>query len=525
MAVYPGFVDRGYRSLSLAAADDLLINLYPEILEGPGASKAVFYGAPGTQVFCVLPTTPVRGTCYLDGLCFALGGNKLYRISSTGIVTICAGGMLTSPPGTGVVFLPVNTPVSMQTDGKTVVMAINGYLWVYDINDDSLIKIDAITGAGLVSYSDGYYLVNVPGTNKFFISDLFNGLSWNPLDFAVKEGFPDNIIGQLFDHRELWLHGSRTTEVWWNTGNPNFPFERIQGPFPETGLGAAYSIAKIAETHVWLSENAEGGRMIWRAKGYTPERISDFAMEYAMSTYARVDDAVAFTYQELGHSFYVITFPSAVLPGGIFWDGPGLTWDQAGAIWDAPVTTSTIGATWVLDVGNGMWHQRDYLDPQFAIPQQIRGWNHMFAFGRHLVGDYQNGNIYDQSVAYFVDAYNSDPTTTTPIRRLRRAPHIVNERRWIKYPGMELHIQEGVVPQTGPGSTPQFQLRKSSDGGFTFGNYLVAAAGKVGRYRDRVIWRRLGEARDAVFEVSSDEPILHAWVNAYLTPDPVPSGR
>lgn len=518
---YPGFIGQAYRSQSISAAGDLLINLYPEILESQGASRAVYYGTPGTAYFCTLPTLPVRGITYLNGLCFAVGGRQLYQVRSDGSSTVCATGTVL-PAGT--------SPVSMQTDGqKWVVIAASGQLWVYAIVSDTLARINtgSVAGAGMVSYSDGYWIVNVPGTQNFNVSGLFDPTSWNALDFGVKEGAADLLQGQIADHRELWLFGSRSAEVWWNSGAANFPWERIQGPFIEAGLGAPLSLTRMDNTHFWLSEDERGGRMIWKANGYTPQRISTFAMEYAMNTYAAVSDAIAYSYQEMGHTFYVITFPSAILPkANVAWDQPGITWDQTGTLWDAGGATNTGGATWAFDASSNMWQQRDYLDPQFGISQQVRGWVHAYAFGRHLVGDYQNGNIYDQSVNYYVDAFNSvDSTRTNAIRRLRRAPHVLKEHRRIFYPGFELHIQQGVVPQSGAGSAPKFNLRKSGDGGFTWSSYQEASAGLAGQYKNRLIWRRLGNARDAVFEVSSDEPIQHAWINAYLSPDPQASDR
>lgn len=483
---YPNFVGEAYRSQSISAAGDLLFNLYPEVLESQGASSSVFYGTPGTSIYCTLPTFPVRGETSIIGdsitgsnteYCYAVAGNQLYLIRSDG--TFAALGAV--PAGTSI--------VSMETNGDQVVMAVNKQLWVYAGGTVQQIDQTIVPAAGQISYSDGYFIVNVPGTNQFFISGLFDATSWSALDFGAKSGFPDAVQGQIVDHRELWLFGTKRTEIFWNTGAANFPWERIQGPYIESGLAATFSLARMDNTHFWLSQDERGARMIWRANGYTPQRVSTFAIEYALSTYERVDDAVAYTYQELGHTFYVITFPTV------------------------KTGVNASSATWVFDASNNLWHQRDWLEPQFSLSQRVRGWVHTFAYGLHLVGDYQNGNIYIQSVNTYTD-------NGTRIRRLRRAPHLIKEHKRIFYPGFELHIQQGVVPQSGPGSQPTFNLRKSSDGGFTWSNYLSAQAGMVGQYRNRLLWRRLGQSRDTIFEVSSDEPIQHAWINAYLYPDP-----
>lgn len=505
--IYPGFIGDAYRAQSISAAGDLLINIYPESIENQ-TGKAVFYGTPGTVLFCQLPTFPVRGICNLPNVinenCYAVAGNSLYRLNGDGSFVLLAQGL---PGG--------SSPVSMQTNGAQVAMAVSGQLWVWTGNQLLAISAAVVQGAGTISYADGYFIVNVPGTAQFNISGLFDATSWSALDFADKTGFPDLVIGQIADHRELWIFGSRTAEVWWNSGNALFPYQRIQGPFLESGLGAAASLRKLDNSHFWLHQDERGGRMIWEANGYNPQRVSTFAIEYAMSTYDRVDDAIAYAYQENGHSFYVISFPSAKISGL-----PAKAWDR-NAIWDAPATVwdevyngPNLSATWVFDVAESKWHQRDYLDAQFGISQRVRGHVHAYAFGVHLVGDYANGNVYVQSVNYFTD-------NGTPIRRLRRAPHMLDEHKRIIYPGFELHIQQGTVPQSGPGSSPKFNLRVSRDGGMTFGPYREVTANLVGQYRQRLLWRNCGPARDAVFECSSDEPIQHAWINAYLSPDPV----
>lgn len=514
MAVYPGFIGEAYRSQSIAAAGDLLINLYPEVLESQGASSAVFYGSPGTELRYALPTKPVRGIVSLPGNgvdnCYAVAGDTLYRLNSDGTHRALGSGL---PGG--------SSPVSIKTNGPQVAIAAGGQLWVYTSAGLKQVDPSIVAGAGTVSYSDGYFIVNVPGTVTFNISGLFDATSWNALDFGGKGGFPDLVVGQIADHRELWLFGSRTTEVWWNSGNANFPWQRIQGPFVEAGLGAVFSLQKMDNTIFWLHEDERGGRMIWKANGYTPQRVSTFALEAAMASYARVDDAIAYVYQERGHTFYVITFPSAIVPGGALWDEPGLHWDQPGAQWDQKTTTK-LGATWALDAATGMWAQRDYLDPQFGLSQQVRGWVHAYAFGVHLVGDYENGNIYEQSANFYTDSYSPlDPAAVNRIRRLRRAPHLIEEHRQIFYPCLELHVQQGSVPQSGPGSVPVFNLRKSNDGGFAWSDYIEAQAGLAGQYARRLRWQPLSQSRDGVVEITSDEPIQHAWIGAYLLPDPV----
>ena len=63
---------------------------------------------------------------------------------------------------------------------------------------------------------------------------------------------------------------------------------------------------------------------------------------------------------------------------------------------------------------------------------------------------------------------------------------------------------------TGAAATgePQVELSFSNDGGASFGNPVLRSAGSLGNRYQRLVWRRLGRARDRVWRVrfSADAP-------------------
>jgi hypothetical protein len=113
---------------------------------------------------------------------------------------------------------------------------------------------------------------------------------------------------------------------------------------------------------------------------------------------------------------------------------------------------------------------------------------------------------------------NSSGPTATPyaIRRLRRAPHLSSEQMWQFFNLLKLDIQAGVGLVTGQGSDPQLMLKWSDDGGFTWSNEHWVSAGKIGQYRRRAIWRRMGRGRDRVYEVTMSDPVLWALLDAEI---------
>lgn len=82
---------------------------------------------------------------------------------------------------------------------------------------------DFPNGVTQSTYQDGFFIVAGDGSGKFYINETpNNGALWNGLDFASAEGSPDNTIAVISSHRELWLIGSASAEIWVNTGKRGF---------------------------------------------------------------------------------------------------------------------------------------------------------------------------------------------------------------------------------------------------------------------------------------------------------------
>jgi hypothetical protein len=126
-----------------------------------------------------------------------------------------------------------------------------------------------------------------------------------------------------------------------------------------------------------------------------------------------------------------------------------------------------------------------------------------------MVGDYANGKIYKLDK----DNYTDDGQQ---VRRLRRAPHLVADFQRQYFDELQIQFQPGLGLSTGQGDNPQAMLKWSDDGGSTWSNEHWVTIGAIGRYANRAIWRRLGWARDRVFEVSISDPVKAVIVSANL---------
>lgn len=429
------------------------VNLYLTKSEkGDSKSSLGMQGTPGLSLFCTVPSLNNRGSTVALNRGFTVFSNTLYELYGDG--SFVSRGTLNTSTGF----------VSMANNGKQVciVDGPNGY--IFDLTDGTFTQItdDYFLGANTVNFIDGYFMFNKPDSQIYYISALYDGTTGDPLDFASAEGSPDGLVGIATVHQQPWLFGTDSIEIAANTGDALFPFTRVSGAVIEYGCAAANSIATTANTVFWLGRDEYGAGVVWMAEGYQPRRVSTYAIEYAIQQYGDLSDAIAYTYQEDGHYFYVLNFTNA-------------------------------NTTWVYDIGMGEWHER----ASFSAGQynRARPQTHMFVFNKHLVGDYQNGNVYVQSLSNFTENGNI-------IRRMRTSQHLSQDLNYLHFSEFQIDMESGVGVQTGANQNtdPQVMLQWSDDGGHMYSNEHWRPMGKIGEYRTRVIWRRLGRSRDRVFK-------------------------
>jgi hypothetical protein len=426
--------------------------------------------------------------------------------------------------GAGITAQTIITALGTGT-GSTGTYTINNSQTVssetmYGLNWSVLPTTDgAFTGGTNVDTVDNYFVYNKPGTQQFGASGVLSPIS-SGLSFSSKDGAPDNLITLIVDHREIYLLGETSSEVWVDQGTSPFPFTRIPGTSTQHGIASAASVSRLGNSFAYLAKNNRGTAEIVQMNGYVPQRISNHAVENSLTGYT-ISDAVAWTYQLEGHEVYVISFPAIQL-------------------------------TWAFDVTTGMWHKWLYTN-NMGQYERCRGNCSAFFQGYVLAGDYANGRIYhlDKNV-YTDDGQN--------VRRLRRAPHLVNDFQRQYFDELQIQFQPGVgttgfsvvtndsnnnylgdVYVITPNATftvgpydiyilglqqnintetsttfPQAMLRWSNDGGSTWSNEHWANIGAMGKYQNRAIWRRLGMARDRIFEVSFSAPVKCVIVSANL---------
>lgn len=424
--------------------------------------------------------------------------------------------------GVGVTLGTIITALGTGTGGAgtytlSVASTVAVGVTMFGLNFSVLPSTDgAFSGANTVDIIDNYFVYNNPTTQQWGASDLLSPIS-PPTSYSLKDGAPDDLVALIVDHREVYLMGEISSEVWTDVGTVPFPFQRIPGTSTQHGIAAPFSLYRLGNSFAYVSRNNRGQAQIMQMQGYIPQRISTHAVENTLAN-QYVEDAVAWTYQLEGHEVYVVTFP-------------------------------TLNLTWAYDATTQMWHKWLYTATDSTYERHRGNCCAVFQ-GLVIIGDYENGKLYQLDRTNYTD----DGQT---IRRLRRAPHLVTEFQRQYFDELQIQFQPGVgttglsstlqvinlqspylITDTGtltigaletvylgevstinqftPTTYPQAMLRWSNDGGSTWSNEHWTGVGQLGKYRNRAIWRRLGTARDRIFEVSVTDPVNFVIISANL---------
>jgi hypothetical protein len=466
MTIKVPFATNSYQARSLPLSAQRLVNLFAEATPQDTGTQVVLYGTPGLTAFGSIGLGPIRGMAVMGTTLYAISGDHLYSVSSAGTGTDL--GKIAGRERTG-------EPVTLADNGTQLVMVnSDGKASVYDSDTATLSAIaDADFGrAGSVAYVDGYHLFSRKNSGQWYISDLLEATSYDALDFATAESYPDDLVRIYVDHREVWLFGTKSTEIWTNTGGADFPFSRVSGAIIERGCAAAGSVARMDNAVFWVGDDG----VVYRAEGYQPRRISTHAIEHAIEGYANLADGLAFTYAQEGHHFYCLTFPSA-------------------------------SVTWVYDASTNLWHERESRDDEGRSLGRWRVSAYANAYNQHVVGDYLTGALYTLDLDEATEA-------GVPIRHEAISSLLGALGQRMTMGRVEIEMETGVGLTTGQGMNPTAMLQFSDDGGRTWSNEKWASLGAIGGYRRRARWYRLGQFRERYLRLTITDPVRVAIIGA-----------
>lgn len=476
-----------YMAASLIASAQRCVNLYAEANPKDAPFPFTFYPTPGLTLLMNAPDGSSPGTGGGDppvgstlgelpvrGLRMASSGD-LYGVFGSDIYYI-------SPSWTPIFIGRIaakSTPVSMTDNGIELIIVDGSPLGWYSVNLASRaftwLSDPAFLGADSVDYTDTFLVFNQPGTRNFYTSLSNTVTPLDPTYIAAKTSRSDLLARVAVMHREIWLLGERTSECWFNAGAAQFPFQILNGIFLHHGCAAKYSVCQHDLQLFFLAQDAEGQAYVATIAGYAFKRISTHAIEEAIRQYDVQSDAIGMMYQQRGHVFYMLTFPTA-------------------------------DKTWVYDLTTDQWHERTWIDSD-GIEHRHRANCFVNAYGKTICGDFQNGKLYEVSLDNYTDFDG-------PIVRRKGFPHLTGSGWRFDYSAFIANIEPGSTPSD---VDPLVTLRWSDTRGISWNEGLLQSIGALGEYDTAPTWGGgLGIARDRVFELSWSLPSRIGLMGAFV---------
>lgn len=428
-----------------------LINAYAERADDNGKAAWPVWAMEGLRSFATLADGgAVRGMVLMSPYAYVVAGTSVYRVNQ-------GGGVLNigSFPGSAPVFMARNRKASTPQ----IIVVSEGLRYLIENDAIATIADTDLPNAIAADFLDGYFVAAIED-GRFFWSAIDDGTSWAALDFATAEAGPDGLQAVKARGSELILFGANSIEFWASTGAP---FARVPGALLKNlGLLCRYSVRDLNDIVFFIASDGT----VRRLNGYLPERVSNHDVERAIDGVDDKSTITALAYSIRGHQLYVISSP----------------------LW-----------TWALDATTGLWHER-----QSYGEARWRAEAFVDIDGVRVVGDFETGLLYeidpdthDEAGAHLIWTVRTPPVHAYPNR-------LIFDRLYLD-----------LIPGTGLNATddheedPQVMLRWSDDSK-TWSNQRTASTGRIGEFSKRVMFSRLGEAKEdgRRFEISMSAAVV-----------------
>ena len=426
-----------------------LINCYAQPDPDRGVGPFVIQWSPGlTDGLTISAGNPVRALYAERGEIYAACGGQLWKIVGTTRTSVGA--------------ISDDEETTIAGNGFDIACVAGGEYFVYKKNTGNFSKpsIGALTSARSVTTIDNYIVLTETNSQKFQITGLADATSLNALDFASAESAPDYLVRAQANYSELWLFGTRNTEIWSNTGNADFPFQRISGGVIERGCAFPGSVVTDDNSIFWVGDD----RLVYRAQGYQPVVISTPYVQEVLAGVEPGANVQAFAYSWKNHKHYLLNIPGR--------------------------------AALVYDSATSLWHERSTGEGHSS---------HLGVCACRCGSTYRVGGA--DGVIYELGGVTDGGQV---IAREGVSIPIQQARRRLRLSGVQLHFETGA---TDVGRDAQVMLQTSRDGR-TWGPERWRSLGRAGQYDRLVRWWGLGMARQHQIRWRITDPVDAALYGA-----------
>ena len=444
-----------HKSLPLSA--QVTRNFWPQLQEDNSTkSPYVLDSWVGQKSFATVTGNTDRGMLEHQGVLYKVSGTTLYTVASDGTET--SRGTI---PGAG--------RCIMEGIGSSVVIVTGGVAYEWNGTTLTTASDPDFETPNSCAHLNNQMLYDGDG-GRFASSDVGTPLTINALNYATAESNADDLLRVYTFDQLVYLMGEKTIETWWNSGVGNPPFDRVEQGIMQVGLDAIHSVANDDDHIYWLGDDL----IVYAAQGAVKEPISPHAINREIEGFSTTDDAVGWCMNLRGQWFYCITFPVAektfVYPKGGEW----------------------------FEWSSGTEGKRSTAN------------SYAFVYGKHLVGDYTSGDIFELDF----DTYTDNGSTI--IRQRDTGPlHgglFGSPGKRIEMNRFELIMETGTGLLTGQGSDPVVMLQFSDDGGKTFQTEMWGRSGKMGEYTGfwKVEWFVLGSFESRIIRIKTSDPVYYS---------------
>lgn len=472
-----------YVDESIPIAAQRCTNFHVHIPQTKTITEAALIGSAGIEfALDEFSTVPVRGLYAYGDSVYIIKSDGVYSITYTEDVY---GNRTYTETVMDSSVIYGDEPVIISDNGVQLMFVAPDYnntlnAWAYNKDTTVLTQVSGIDFDGPVSYVTyllGYFVFLKKDSNKFFCSDLRDGLSYNALDFANAESDPDNLVAAEPLNGVLYLFGSTTCEQWYAPGDTGagFPFVKATSGTIQKGCSAPRSLVEFNGSLFWIGAGKNEKPAIWTTNGGQPVKVSTPAIDVLINSggATALSQAYQMNWSSRGHSFITFTVPNVCCVQ--------------------------------YDASTGLWATRESKIDGNVIPW--RAASLVSAYDVQIVSDNIDGRIgimddetyteYDENIAsYFV------------------APAFDNNGKPFTINSVELMMETGTAPI---GATPEMRISVSSDGGRTFSPDISREMGETGDYERRLIWDQLGRyERTFILRGDIDEPIKKVIVKAEI---------
>lgn len=372
---------------------------------------------------------------------FGVFGSKLIRLSSNFGYNI-VGELETTR---GQVYISEN-----QAGQLAVVDGSNLYVYNYNAGTFQIVPLDF--HPIYITYQDTFLILT--GDNHVFqLSDSNDALVYNPLARNTMQSEADTIQAAIAVGRQLWIIGKKTTDLWYNQGQPIFPYVRSNSVSVRYGCVNRATIAQgfLGDQGfiAWLAVNEEYTPKIVFTAGNQVQSVSTEGLDFILSNLTAPEDSYAFMFSEDAHIIYQIVFPT---------DNFSFAYDFT---------------------AQKIYNVTDKCFNAHIAKQAILANNNLYFI-----------SINDSKIYRFGTEITTQEDEIIP--RVRTCPHYrLPDAKRFKVRNISLTMEQGESDLES-----KIELRASNNGGYSFGNALSMPMMPIGHKANRFVFSHLGSSND-----------------------------